>query len=85
MESDKSICDGVKVSPLWENKRGKLRPGLQLSRRFWSVRRLLQALVPVCAVTCTDASGPVFTPSQLQPAGGVKFHQTLTRDITDTD
>lgn len=36
----------------------------------------------LCALTCTDARGPVFTPAQLLPAGGVGFHQLQTRDIT---
>lgn len=55
LESNESVCSEG-------NKKGRLRPGLQRSRRLTSVRRFLQALAPVCAVTCTDAGGPVFTP-----------------------
>lgn len=36
----------------------------------------------LCALTCTDARGPVFTLTQLLPAGGVVFHHLHTRDIT---
>lgn len=54
--------------------------------RSSSARLYLRALLCsalLCALTCTDARGPVFTPAQLLPAGGVGFHQLQTRDITD--
>ena len=83
LESDKSVCGGVE----------KTLKHAEDNASSWSPTQTADPLLCVstsrrwfqlCALTCTDASGPVFTPSKLQPAGGVGFQQLLTRDITES-
>lgn len=66
---------GSSAASLWVVSNTTADPAL---RGFPSRRWFL-----LCALTCTDARGPVFTPTQLLPAGGVGFHHLPTRDITD--